>query len=97
MSASRERKKRQEFIAGGGTDPKAAREAERKAKERKSNILYGTIGAVFVLVTAFLVIYNSGILQRSATAVTIDGENYTAADYSYYYNAMGRVRWENNS
>ena len=88
MSASRERKKRQEFIAGGGTDPKAAREAERKAKERKSNILYGTIGAVFVLVTAFLVIYNSGILQRSATAVTIDGTDYSASDYSYFYHAV---------
>ncbi len=88
MSASRERKKRQEFIAGGGTDPKAAREAERKAKERKSNILYGTIGAVFVLVTAFLVIYNSGVLQRNATAVTIDGVNYSASDYSYFYHAV---------
>ena len=88
MSASRERKKRQEFIAGGGTDPKAAREAERKARERKSNILYGTIGAVFVLVAAFLVIYNSGILERNATAVTIDGVDYSAADYSYFYNTI---------
>ena len=88
MSASRERKKRQEFLAGGGTDPKAAREAERKAKERKSNILYGTIGAVFVLVTAFLVIYNSGILQRNAIAVTLDGVEYSAADYSYFYHAV---------
>ncbi len=90
MSASRERKKRQEFVASGGTDPKAAREAERKAKERKSNILYGSIGVVFVLVAAFLVIYNSGVLQRNATAVTIDGENYSAADYSYYYNTVRR-------
>ena len=88
MSASRERKKRQEFIAGGGTDPKAVREAERKARERKSNILYGTIGAVFVLVAAFLVVYNSGILQRSATAVTIDGVDYSAADYSFYYHSL---------
>ena len=88
MSASRERKKRQEFFAGGGTDPKAVREAERKAKERKSNILYGTIGVVFVLVAAFLVIYNSGILQRSTTAVTIDGVDYSAAEYSYFYHSV---------
>ena len=88
MSASRERRKRQEFFAGGGTDPKAAREAERKAKERKSNILYGVLGTVFVLVTAFLVIYNSGILQRNVTAVTLDGVEYSAADYSYYYHLI---------
>ena len=88
MSASRERKKRQEFIAGGGTDPKAAREAERKAKERKSNVLYGIIGGVFVLVAAFLVVYNSGILQRGAAAVTLDGEEYSAAEYSYFYHVV---------
>ena len=88
MSASRERKKRQEFAASGATDPKAAREAEQRAKERKSNILYATIGVVFVAVTAFLLVYNSGILQRNATAVTIDGVDYSAADYSYYYNLI---------
>ena len=39
MSASREKKKRQELLANGAADPKAARAAEQKAAERKSNIL----------------------------------------------------------
>ena len=85
MSASREKKKRQEFFAGGGVDPKAARAAEQKAAERKANILYATLAVVFVVVAVLLVVYNSGIIQRGRTAVTIDGENYTAADVSYYY------------
>ena len=85
MSASREKKKRQEFFAGGGVDPKAARAAEQKAVERKANILYATLAVVFVVVAVLLVVYNSGIIQRGRTAVTIDGENYTAADVSYYY------------
>ena len=88
MSASRERKKRQEFAASGATDPKAAREAEKRARERKGNILYAVIGVVFVAVAAFLLVYNSGILQRNVTAVTIDGVDYSAADYSYYYNLI---------
>lgn len=85
MSASREKKKRQELLAGGGVDPKTAREAEQKAAEKRSKILYTTLAAIFVVVAVFLLVYNSGILQRSQTAVTIDGEKYTVADVSYYY------------
>lgn len=85
MSASREKKKRQEFLAGGGVDPKAAREAEQKAAEKRSKILYTTVGVLFVVVAAALFVYNSGILQRSKTAVTIGGESYTVAETSYYY------------
>ena len=88
MSASREKKKRQELLANGTVDPKAAREAEKKAAERKSNILYGTIAAVFVIVTVALLVYNSGIIQRSQTAVTIDGDKYSVAETSYYYNQV---------
>ena len=40
MSASREKKKRQEYFAGGGVDAKAARAAEQKAAEKKAKILY---------------------------------------------------------
>ena len=78
MSASREKKIRQDLAAQGVTDPKKIREAEEKAKARKNNILYGVIAGVFVIVAAVLLVYNSGVLQRSATAVTINGERYTA-------------------
>ncbi|MDE7221393.1 MAG: peptidylprolyl isomerase [Oscillospiraceae bacterium] len=88
MSASREKKKRQELLANGAVDPKAAREAEKKAAERKSNILYGTVAAIFVIVAVALVVYNSGIFQRNQTAVTIDGEKYTVAETGYYYNQV---------
>ena len=39
MSASREKKIRQDLAAQGITDPKKIREAEEKAKARKNNIL----------------------------------------------------------
>ena len=85
MSASREKKKRQEYFAGGGVDPKAARLAEQKAAEKKAKILYSSLAILFVVVAVFLLVYNSGIIQRSQTAVTIDGEKYTVADAAYYY------------
>lgn len=86
MSASREKKRRQELLAAnGGVDPKAAREAERLAAEKKSKILYTTIAVAFVAVALFLVVFNSGVIQRNRAAVSIDGEKYTVGDVSYYY------------
>lgn len=88
MSASREKKKRQEFLASGAVDPRAARAAEQRAAERKSNILYAVVAGIFVVVAVALVVYNSGIIQRSQTAVTIDGEKYNVAETSYYYSQV---------
>ena len=85
MGASRERKKRQEYYANGGVDKKAVREAEEKARQRSFNIKLGVGIAVFVLLAVFLLVYNSGILQRNKTAVTVGDKVFTAADYSYYY------------
>ena len=88
MSASREKKLRQDLAAQGITDPKLIREAEEKAKARRTNTLYGIIAAVFVVVAAALLVYNSGVLQRGTAAVTVDGEKYTAAQVNYYYATM---------
>lgn len=42
---------------------------------------------------AVVLLYNSGIFQRGATAVTVDGKNFTAAEVDYfYYNALNNVR-----
>ena len=88
MGASRERKKRQEYYASGGVDKKAVRAAEERASQRRFNIGLGVGAGVFVLLAAFLLIYNSGILQRGRTAVTVGDKVFTAADYSYYYHTI---------
>ena len=38
-----------------------------------------------MVVAIALVVYNSGVIQRRQTAVTIDGESYTVPETSYYY------------
>lgn len=86
MSASREKKNRQELAAQGYVDPKVIREAEEKAAAKKSKILYGVIAALFVIVAVVCLVINSGMLQRNAKAISIDGEEFTAAEMSYYYN-----------
>ena len=87
MSASREKKNRQELAAQGYVDPKVIREAEEKAAAKKSKIIYGIIAAVFVIVAVASWVISSGVLERNAKAISIDGEEFTAAEMSYYYNA----------
>lgn len=85
MSASREKKNRQERIASGTPDPKAVRQEEELRKQRRSNRLYIAIAAAFAVVAVLLLVWNSGVIQRNATALTVDGKKYTAADVDYYY------------
>jgi len=88
MSASREKKTRQEQVASGYVDPKIKREQEEKAKARRSNIMYIAIAVAFVLVAFVVIVANSKVIERNADAVTIGDETYTAADVSYFYNTI---------
>lgn len=85
MSASREKKSRQEQIASGYVDPKIARAAEEKAKARRSNMLYAALAVIFVAVAAIAIISNSHVTERNAKAYSVNGETFTAADVNYYY------------
>ena len=85
MSASREKKARQEQVSTGFTDARTQREREEQAKARRSNIMYIAIAVVFVLVAIVVIVANSKVIERNAKAVTIGSETYTAADVDYYY------------
>ena len=85
MSASREKQTRKDRTAAGEIAPKTAREAQQRKEERRSNFLYGLIGVAFVVVVVISIIWNSNILTRSATAVTVDGQKYNAAQVNFYY------------
>ena len=96
MSASREKKNRQAFAASGAADPKAVRAAEEKAKQRKSTLLYGAVAVAFVVVAVLVLLWNSNVIQRGKTALTIGDENYSAAQVQYsYYAAYTEVRSSN--
>ena len=88
MSASREKKSRQENLAGGYVDPRTKREKDEQAKNRRSNALYIAIAVIFVIVGIVVTVANSKVIERNADAVTIGDETYTAADVSYFYNTI---------
>ena len=87
MSASREKKIRQELAAQGIPDIKQIRAAEEKKQQRRANWLYGSVAVIFVVVAAALVVWNSQIIQRSSNAVTVGDETFSAAEVEYYYYA----------
>ncbi len=90
MSASREKKNRQELAGSGWSDPRTAREAQQRKEQKRSSILYGAIAAVFVVVAVITLIWKSNIIQKTATAAVIDGEKYTAADVTFFYQNVYR-------
>ena len=85
MSASREKKTRQEQVSSGWTDPKTAQEAKERKEARRTNLLYGTIGVVFLVVAVAAVVWKTNIIPKTATAATVNGEKYTAAEVNYYF------------
>ena len=87
MSASREKKIRQELAAQGIPDIKEIRAAEEKQQQRRANWLYGSVAVIFVVVAAALLLWNSQIIQRGSNAISVDGEKYSAAEVGYYYRA----------
>ena len=84
MSASREKKSRQDETSQGPASREQKKQQEA-AEARRSAILYRIVGVVCVVLVAFLLVWNTGLIQRGATAVTINGVKYTAADVQYYY------------
>ena len=96
MSASREKKFRQDSVPGS-TDPKTFKELEQQKAEKRSNLLYSIIGVLFLVAVVVCLIWRSNIISRTATAVTIDGEKYTAAEVNFYYQSVYRSFLQNNS
>lgn len=88
MSASREKQNRQ--AAAGQTNPKTAREAQQRRQEKRSNLLYGVIAAAVLIAVIASFVWRGDFIPKMTTAVTIDGENYTASEVNYYYQTAYR-------
>jgi len=84
MSASKDKiLRRQQREAG--IDKRAEAQAKEAAQHRKNTITYTIVAVVLVLLIAFLAVYNSPLLSRNLTAVTIDDEQYSVAELNYFY------------
>ena len=87
MSASREKKTRQDTKGQELTEKQL--QAQKDAQRAKRNgILYTAIGIVAAVLVAALLLWNSGLFQSRAKALTIGDQSYSAADVQYYYNQV---------
>lgn len=85
MSASREKKQRQDSALGGPSE-KQRREMQEAQKARNKKILYWAAGIVAAILVIALLVWNSGIFQRKTPAATVGDQQYSVADVSFYYN-----------
>lgn len=76
-------------------EKKAQAKAERKEKRRQEEqkdrrvmALYTAVAILIVVVAVAAAFWRSGVLQRSITALDVNGAKYTAADVQYYYNGI---------
>lgn len=83
MSASREKKQRQ-----GSMAEKTFSANEQAAAAKRKTIQYTAIGVVVAVLVAALLFWDTGIIQRGSTAVTIGDTDYSAAVVNYYYNSI---------
>ncbi len=86
MSASREKRTRQDQTSQGASEKKP-RQRGQEQKDR-SGILYAVVGVIIAAVIIALLVYNSNFFQNRATAVSINGQSYNSADVQYYYSGL---------
>ena len=86
VSASREKKTRQ--ISGQELSEKQIKAQQEAAKAKRDSVIYTVLGVVCAVAVAALLIWNSGIFQDRAAAVSIAGEEYSVSDVQYYYNQV---------
>ena len=99
MSASRQKKLRQEQAASAPTTKRRpATEEEKSAKRLKvwTVVFYVVIGLMVIGIAAAAIV-NSGVLDRTLTAVTIGNHKLTAAELNYYYLDTINNTMNNNS
>ena len=86
MSASREKKTRQDM--GQELSEKQIKAQQEAAKAKRNSVIYTVTGVVCAVLTAALLIWNSGFFQNRAAAVRVDGVDYSVGEVQYYYNRL---------
>ncbi len=60
-------------------------DAIKQQEQKKKTRLYAIIAIVTAILVAALLIWDSGIIQRTAPAYEVNGQSYSATDVNYYY------------
>ena len=95
VSASREKKDRQDLSAQGPSE-KNMKQKREDADAKRNRTIYTILGVLFGAAAIALLVYGSGFFQSRATAVTIDGQKFTAADLEFHYQMVYNEAYTNS-
>lgn len=84
MSASREKKKRQEQYQSG----ERSRVQETKSSFRPKHILYIALAVLFVVVFVFVMLVNNGFFASRSAALTVGEHDVSASMYNFFYRSL---------
>jgi len=87
VSASREKKTRQE-LAGQGLTEKQIKAQQEEKRAKRNRIIYTVVGVVCIVLVAALLIWDSGFFQGRTPVLTVGDTTYTATDLQYYYDQV---------
>lgn len=85
MSASREKKQRQDPAMATVMTEKERKERAAAQKAKTKKVIYWMIGIVCAVAVVALLVWNSGFFQSREAAVTVAGKSYTVNDVGFYY------------
>ena len=84
MSASQDKKRRQSERAEG-VDKRSLAEREAAQKAKKERRTWTIVGSIIAVLAIIIILLNTNLLYTATTAVTIGDDEYTNAEYQYYY------------
>lgn len=84
MSASQQKKQRQ-LQREQGTEKKQVAQQQAEKKQKTTKVRNTIICIVLALAIIAVVVFNSSLLYRNFSAVTIGDEGYSAAELSFFY------------
>lgn len=85
MSASQEKKLRQQLRAEG-KDKRQLEQAKAEIAEKKKHRVRLSVGIAVAIILVAIFVWNTNVFYSSFTAVKIGDTSYSAAEYNFFYN-----------
>lgn len=85
MSGAKKKLERRALQDQMGMTEKQKQELKTKQAKRRNTILAAVGGAIAVVLVIVLLVWNSGIIPRHTTALTVKDHDFSVVDMDYYY------------
>lgn len=85
MSGAKKKSERRASLAEMGLTEREKKELKDKQIQKRNTILATIGGVIAVVLVVALLVWNSGVIPRHTTALTVKDHNYSVADMDYYF------------